>query len=220
MNLVYLSPSVRKEMQEMKREIVLSMNGIVAEALEKQGLNYKRNYGVVVSRLCEIARKHTPNAQLAEALWLSGEREFMLLACILQPKEELSFTDAKNWLQRVHNAELAEQLAFRLLSRVSFANELAQYALSQEDIWQKLVALYVLPRIVHTLDSASCQFYLNLIMTLLDADSMLLMQAAVNVLQHFSEQHKELTISSYDCSRISQHPERKKYVQDILDSFL
>ena len=158
MNLVYLSPSVRKEMQEMKREIVLSMNGIVAEALEKQGLNYKRNYGVVVSRLCEIARKYTPNAQLAEALWLSGEREFMLLACILQPKEELSFTDAKNWLQRVHNAELAEQLAFRLLSRVSFANELAQYALSQEDIWQKLVALYVLPRIVHTLDSASCQF--------------------------------------------------------------
>lgn len=220
MNLVYLSPSVRKEMQEMKREIVLSMNGIVAEALEKQGLNYKRNYGVVVSRLCEIARKYTPNAQLAEALWLSGEREFMLLACILQPKEELSFTDAKNWLQRVHNAELAEQLAFRLLSRVSFANELAQYALSQEDIWQKLVALYVLPRIVHTLDSASCQFYLNLIMTLLDADSMLLMQAAVNVLQHFCEQHKELTISSYDCSRISQHPERKKYVQDILNSFL
>ena len=130
--------------------------------------------------------------------------------------------DREAWCAAIHghNAELAEQLAFRLLSRVSFANELEQYALSQEDIWQKLVALYVLPRIVHTLDSASCQFYLNLIMTLLDADSMLLMQAAVNVLQHFCEQHKELTISSYDCSRISQHPERKKYVQDILDSFL
>jgi hypothetical protein len=46
------------------------------------------------------------------------------------------------------------------------------------------------------------------------------LQDAVNVLQHFCEQHKELTISSYDSSRISQHPERKKYVQDILDSFL
>lgn len=220
MKLVYLSPSIRKEMQEIKREIVLSMNGIVAESLEKQGLNYKRNYGVVVSRLCEIARKHTANAPLAEALWLSGEREFMLLACMLQPKEEYSIDDAKKWLKNVSNAELAEQLSFRLLSRVSFANEVVSYAFQQEDMWQKLVALYILPRIVHQLDIASSQAYLHEILPLLDADSMVLMQAAINVLQHLCEQHTGLTEYCSQHVTISRHPERRKYVEDILESFI
>ena len=219
MNLVYLSPSVHKEMQEIKTEIVLSMNGIVAESLTNQGLIYKRNYGVLTSRLSEIARKHTRNSQLAEAMWYSGEREFMLLACMLQPIEEFSLLSARKWLQKVNNVELAEQLSFHLLSRLPFADETADYALQQEDVWTKMLALYILPRITSCLDKHACERFLTHVLPLLDTPHLPLFHAAVNVVQHFCEANHTLAQYCWQRLEIKQHNERQTYLKSILESF-
>lgn len=217
MKFVYLSPSVRTEMQALKNEIVLSMNGVVAESLQKQGLLYKQNYGVVVSRLCEIARHHTQNALLAEALWLSGEREFMLLACMLQPQEKFTRQDAQKWMKLVNNAELAEQLSFRLLSRLPFAVDIAREAIKEVDEWQQLVALYILPRIAHELNEVQTRSFLTYIFALMDTPHNLMFHAAANALQHFCD---VLPLVVAECStqlQIEHHPERLDYIRSIIE---
>ena len=220
MKFVYLSPSVSQEMRLLRKEIALSMNGVLAESLEKQGLSYKRNYGVVVSRLCEIARRHAADSVLAEALWCSGEREFMLLACMLQPHNEFTFDSAKKWLKQVHNVELAEQVSFRLFSRLVFAVDVAEYALQQENEWQKLVALYILPRVVKNMNEEQRKSLLDKVLSLLDTEYNLLFQAAVNVMQHFCEEQAELATYCMNCLQLEQYPQRQAYVNMMMDGLV
>lgn len=217
MKFVYLSPAVSAEMKRIKNEIVLSMNGIVAESLQKQGLHYKQNYGVVVSRLCEIARRHSPNSQLAESLWFSGEREFMILATMLQPLQEFTMENARKWLDQVHNAELAEQLSFRLLSRLPFAVDIAHEAIQMNDEWQQLIALYILPRVAHNLTESQVCSFLTYICSLFDTQHTLLFHAAANTLQHFCDFHPQVVTNFPMSLQVENHPERLDFLRSIIE---
>ena len=86
-----VNEEIENQIKSIRRTIYLSMNGICAENIDNSGLEYKQNFGVSWSRLCEIAQNYTPNYTLAERLWLMSIRETKLLATLLCPPLELTF---------------------------------------------------------------------------------------------------------------------------------
>ena len=85
-----VNEEIENQIKSIRRTIYLSMNGICAENIDNSGLEYKQNFGVSWSRLCEIAQNYTPNYTLAERLWLMSIRETKLLATLLCPPLELT----------------------------------------------------------------------------------------------------------------------------------
>lgn len=103
--------------EEIKREIARSMNGICAVKIRESGLGYKTTFGVDWVRLREIAAGYAKNYDMAWKLWQSDVREHKLIATLLCPSDEMNTERLGEWMKGVFNTELAEIISFALLSR-------------------------------------------------------------------------------------------------------
>ena len=101
---------MEQQVNQVKRMLHLSMNGVVSECMSAAGLDYKTIYGVQLPRLKEMAAGLEKNKPLARRLWVSNCREMMLLATMLCPADSISSEEAVKWLSECHNLELVEQL--------------------------------------------------------------------------------------------------------------
>lgn len=108
---------------EIKKELRLSMNGVISALQRKQGLNYKINFGVEIPRIKSIASAHEKNRELAKTLWNENIRECKLLAIFLMPENEFTATDANEWIASVQFTEIADNLAMYLLCKIPNAAE-------------------------------------------------------------------------------------------------
>lgn len=100
-------------------------NGVVAEALRRSGMPYAMIFGVDVPTLASIARRIGYDRQLAGELWADREvRESRLLACYLFDPESLLLASALELCRDIRTPEEADMLAFRLLKRLPYAQEL------------------------------------------------------------------------------------------------
>lgn len=102
---------------EIKKEIARSMNGVCAARIRESGLGYKVTFGVDWVRLREIAAGYAKNYETAWSLWQSDVREHKLIATLLCPLDEMTRERLGEWMRGVFNRELAEILSFALLSR-------------------------------------------------------------------------------------------------------
>ena len=55
--------SITVQVNQIKRIIRGSMNGVTVESMEQKGIHYKENYGVALPRLRDIAKQYEPNLQ-------------------------------------------------------------------------------------------------------------------------------------------------------------
>ena len=94
------------------------MNGAVSESMATHGQKYGLNYGVSVATLREIAASETPDYAFAKYLYQQQVRELKLLACHLAEPSMVDTHEFPFWSRGIANAELAEELAFALLSKI------------------------------------------------------------------------------------------------------
>ena len=94
------------------------MNGAVSESMASDGENYGLNYGVSIATLREIAATEQPDHDFAKYLYQQQVRELRLLACHLAEPAKVDIHDFPFWARGIRNAELAEELAFALLSKI------------------------------------------------------------------------------------------------------
>ena len=138
MNFLISNSELDAQIKEIKLQIRLSMNGVVSDQMKAMGVHYKQNFGVAIPRLKEIARKYIPNHDLAQRLWLLQIRETMILATLLQPAEQFTPAIANKWMESITQIEMVEQLNMNLLSKTSFARELALEFIKSDNIWHQI----------------------------------------------------------------------------------
>ena len=100
------------------------MNGAVSESMATDGENYGLNYGVSIATLREIAATEQPDHDFAKYLYQQQVRELRLIACHLAEPAKVDIHDFPFWARGIRNAELAEELAFALLSKIYDINSL------------------------------------------------------------------------------------------------
>lgn len=118
---------------KIKQKIQLSMNGVTTESMTKKGVIYKRNYGVELPVLREMAKSFTPSFDLAQRLWLIGWRETLILSVFLQPVQGFTTEQAVERIITAPQKEIIDVLCLYLLSKTDFASALCLDLLNHEN---------------------------------------------------------------------------------------
>ena len=100
------------------------MNGAVSESMATHGQQYGLNYGVSIATLREIAASETQDYAFAKYLYQQQVRELKLCACHIADPKMVDTHEFPFWSRGITNAELAEELAFALFSKIYDINSL------------------------------------------------------------------------------------------------
>lgn len=100
------------------------MNGAVSESMATHGQQYGLNYGVSIATLREIAAGESKDYAFAKYLYQQQVRELKLCACHIADPKMVDTHEFPFWSRGITNAELAEELAFALLSKIYDINSL------------------------------------------------------------------------------------------------
>lgn len=140
----YIStPELDQQIAEIKRNLRLSMNGVVSDQMKINGIHYKLNFGVSIPRIREIAKMYPPNHDLAQRLWMLQIRETMIMASLLEPAEKFSKELAEQWSTSFNQIEIIEQTCMNLLSKIDSAPQLVSEWIKSDNEWIK-IAGYIL----------------------------------------------------------------------------
>ena len=92
------------------------MNGAVADSMYYYGSRYGLNYGVSLPTVRQIASTEERDHALARYLYKQQVRELRLAALHIAEPEQMTIDEADFWAEGVINSEVAEEMAFALLS--------------------------------------------------------------------------------------------------------
>lgn len=118
-------------------------NGEVVDNLAIQGIKYRLAWGLESYRLREIANEHEPSVELAEALWEESARESKMLATRLYPIDQMTIDKALAWISVIEYTEIADQICMNLLSRLPFAEQLAEMLLNDYSCNTEPIKAYI-----------------------------------------------------------------------------
>lgn len=99
-------------------------NGAVADSMRYYGVPYGLNYGVSLPTVRTLARGEATDHAFARYLYAQDVRELKLAACWIADPNAVDQTEGEFWAEGLLNSELAEELAFALLSRTPHFGEL------------------------------------------------------------------------------------------------
>ena len=100
------------------------MNGAVAESMATHGQKYGLNYGVSIATVREIVASEPKDYAYAKYLYTQQVRELRLAACHIADPAMFDTQEFPFWARGINNAELAEEIAFALLSKIYDINSL------------------------------------------------------------------------------------------------
>lgn len=155
---------IHEIIKDIKRDLRLSMNGIISAHQRKQGLNYKINFGVEIPRLKELASNYQKDKMLAEALWKENIRESKLLAIFLYPTEKFTAETAERWIGECPFTEIADHLCRNLLTSMPEAKQKALKLIHEEEEMRRYCGYSILSNLFRTgttLDEAEEERYLQ-----------------------------------------------------------
>ena len=112
---------VTDKIKDIKSQLRMAMNGVVAQSMREKGLQYKLNFGVELPRIKSIAAGYEKDHQLAQALWKEDIRECKILAGMLQPVESFYTEIADIWVEDIRNMEIAELTCMNLFQNLPYA---------------------------------------------------------------------------------------------------
>ncbi|MFA6702044.1 MAG: DNA alkylation repair protein [Dysgonamonadaceae bacterium] len=119
--------------KKIRTDLRLSMNGVVSTSMREKGLNYRMNFGVNIPALRVMAKKYTPDKELAYKLWREDVRELKILATMLNPVSEFTLDDAQQWVKEIPNQEIREQVCMNLFQKLDCADELVSKWIQSAD---------------------------------------------------------------------------------------
>lgn len=206
--------------RSIRNDLRLSMNGIAATSMREKGVHYRMNFGVDLMRIREIALRYAPDVMLAETLWEEDVRELKILATLLYPVDRFTSDAADRWVVSITNQEIREQACRNLFQQISFAGELVNLWIVNEIEEIRATGYWLFARLCITrapsLEMVESELILERAVSDLKSESMLLRQAALNVLKYhgrLSERNREDVLQKVACFNDSTDP----YEQEILD---
>lgn len=116
MQINYIDKNTDEDFTRILQMIQNRKNGVVADTINKSGMDYKMVWGVSIPHLRKVASEFNPNNRLAKLLWNHKWRETMILATMLCDSNQLENKELEQWMVDLSNLELAEQMAFNLIS--------------------------------------------------------------------------------------------------------
>ncbi|MBR4337911.1 MAG: DNA alkylation repair protein [Bacteroidaceae bacterium] len=125
---------MQSRINDIKSELRLYMNGMLAQSLRERGLRYRLIFGIELPRLKEIAAKYIPDQDLAAALWHEDIRECRILAGYLQPVETFTPQLADVWLDAMHDTEIIDYTCMNLFRRLPYAKDKALQWIASDDV--------------------------------------------------------------------------------------
>lgn len=125
--------SVERLAASLLDEVRRHMNGVVADALRRQGLIYPYCLGVSLPTLREVGKDYAPNQPLARWLLSRTMRESLLLASIVADPEAHLESDTQLWLNTFGYSECIDVACADYLWKLHGANHLAYSWLFADD---------------------------------------------------------------------------------------
>ena len=181
--------------QQIRCEVYASMNGVVSDSMQEKGMNYRLNYGVDIPKLRIIARKYKADKALAEILWTEDVRELKILATMLYPPTDFTKETAEKWVHEIPTQEIREQMCRNLLQTLSFSDALVQEWAESEDTEIRITGYWLFARLCilrsSTIEKINPATVIENAINDLNTASMLLRQAALNVLRYFGRLSKK-----------------------------
>lgn len=110
----------------LKKEFFARRNGVLADAMRRNGDPHAFIMGCMLSDIIEVASRIAPNAGLSRELWRDrSHRECRLVAPMLFPRDEMTDEEARRWALDVQTEEEVDVLCHRLLRHLPCAAPIA-----------------------------------------------------------------------------------------------
>lgn len=154
MKYTLVNPELEAQIVKIKQKIRLSMNGIVSGQMTQNGILYKKNYGVSIPRIKEIASLYTPNHDLAQRLWNLRIRETMIMATLLEPIDTFTIDMSRQWAGSFNQIEIIEQACMNLFCKLSYSRALCNELIRSDNVWIQITGFVLAARIFKLLDQA------------------------------------------------------------------
>ena len=190
MSFFITNPELDKQIFEIRRRIMLSMNGDVSEQMIRSGIVYKKNYGVDIPRLKQIAALYHPNHDLAQRLWSLQIRETMILATLLEPIEEFTPENANRWLADFNQTEIIEQVTQNLLSKLPYAEMFCLEWINTNDVRAQTAAFSIAARIYNQFRENSITLIIDRGIQLSTSEKYALLRAIARCLSRFCRKNE------------------------------
>lgn len=123
---------LHESLKEIRTQLRMAMNGVASGSMREKGMLYKLNFGVSLTELKQIASRHEPSAELADALWKEDIREFKILASLLQPTDCFPIERARTWVREIPYPEIAEQCSRNLFARLPYVEVFLRELIADE----------------------------------------------------------------------------------------
>lgn len=216
MKYSFLSPTLEAQTTEILRQIRLSMNGIASEQMTKSGLIYKKNYGVSIPRIKEIASLYTPNHELAQQLWILRIRETMIMATLLEPIDKFTYEMAIDWMSQFNQIEIIEQSNMNLFSKLSYSDLLCQELITNKNNWFNITGFILAARIFEKLSDIQTKNISEQAIRLSETTDLHLYKAIGLCLSRFCRKNKE--IATYIMKEIDSFSDKSSVSQQYISS--
>ncbi len=182
-------------LRQIRTDLRLSMDGIVAASMRAKGMGYRMNFGVTIPRLKEISQKYRPDKTLAEILWKENVRELKILATMLYPADGMTKETAERWGAGIGNQEIREQGCRNLFQGVAFADQLVDGWAKSEDEMMRTTGYWLFARLCIIRSEVAARVSQPLLLEHavndLKSESLLLRQSALNALKYLGRLSKE-----------------------------
>ena len=109
MDYVILTKETEEKIQEIRRRIRRLQNWGNITSLRHLSVSTSQQVGASFVSLKELAARYTPDKTVAEALWLTRQREEQILACFLLPKT-INKEKITQFMPYCLNPEIAEYM--------------------------------------------------------------------------------------------------------------
>lgn len=179
------------QITEIKRKIRLSMNGIVSDKMKENGIIYKKNFGVSIPRIKEIAQSYPSNHDLAQRLWMLQIRETMIMATLLEPADKFSIENAREWVKCFNQIEICEQSCMNLFCKVDYANSLALEWMQSGEIWAQITGFMLAARVYGKFNEADLSTIVGIVTAQSDTDNLHLYKSMALCLSRMCRKDKE-----------------------------
>ncbi len=181
------------------------MNGIVSEQMTRNGIVYKKNFGVSIPRIKEIVSSYKPNHDLAQRLWNLQIRETMIMATLLEPVDTFTPQIAADWVKDFNQIEIIEQACMNLFCKLLFSNLLCQEWISSDSNWIQVTGFILAARIVEKLSQTEINIFIDKALKASDTDNFHLYKAVALCLSRFCRKNKET--AAYILKELTAIPE-------------
>lgn len=194
MKYYLVNPALDAQIKDIRLKIRLSMNGVVSDKMTQSGIIYKKNFGVSIPRIKEIAAIYQPDHDLAQRLWNLKIRETMILATLLEPVQKFTYELAAEWIKEFNQVEIVEQATMNLFSKLGFANELAVEWTGSETDWIKVTGFMLAARISNKLTQNEVELILKNAIQSFDTINFHLYKSVASSLSRLCRRDKEMAM--------------------------